>query len=98
MFYIEWLRIFFFHLSVENTVSLKLMGFFQKKITCSFMGKKNTEGVDLESQLIPKQNYFMRQIDYNTLFHVVKQKCVSGLIRMTVQFPQPIILCIVLSL
>lgn len=44
MFYIEWLRIFFFHLSVGNTVSLKLMGFFQKKITCSFMGKKKYRG------------------------------------------------------
>lgn len=91
---------FFFHLSVGNTVSLKLMGFFSEKISF-FQGnkkKKGTKGVDLGSQVIPRQNYFMCQIDYNTLFQVVKQKRVSGLTRITVQFPQPIILCIILSL
>lgn len=38
--------------------------------------KKEIEGFDLESQVIPKQNYFMCQIDYHTLFQVVKQKYV----------------------
>lgn len=71
---------FFFHLSVGNTVSLKLMGFFSEKISF-FQGnkkKKGTKGVDLGSQVIPRQNYFMCQIDYNTLFQVVKQKCVRS--------------------